>query len=124
VGLIAVDGFDRNARAGALASQPFYEACRHGCRTGAAGVNLFGQLRGFKTQLQRLGKAFDGRVLALPALPQRQRGGFRRGRRAVESSCRTPRRAASLKAATGLDLTLTLRRLEKSGVLSDGRLAF
>ena len=54
------------ARAGALASQAFYEACR--ARLSEQGLlvaNLFGQLRGYKTQLQRLGKAFDGRVLAL-----------------------------------------------------------
>jgi spermidine synthase len=51
--LIAVDGFDSNARAGAL-RPAFYEACRARLSDGwAAVVNLFGQLRGFKTQLQR-----------------------------------------------------------------------
>ena len=36
---------------------------------GLLAVNMFGELRGFKTQLQRLQKAFDGRVLALPPCP-------------------------------------------------------
>jgi spermidine synthase len=68
--LIAVDGFDSNARAGALAGQAFYAACRRRLTAdGLLVVNMFGELRGFKTQLQRLNKAFDGRVLALPPAP-------------------------------------------------------
>ncbi len=40
--LIAVDGFDRHARAGALATQPFYEACRARLSDrGLLAVNLF-----------------------------------------------------------------------------------
>jgi len=124
--LIAVDGFDRHARAGALATQPFYEACRARLSDrGLLAVNLFGQLRGFKTQVQRLGKAFEGRVLALPELESGNVVAFGALGEPVDSELAELRvRAASLKAATGLDLTPTLRRLEKSGVLPDGRLVF
>ena len=120
--LIAVDGFDRHARAGALASLPFYTACRARLAPeGILSVNLFGQLRGFKTQLQRLRSAFDGRVLSLPECDSGN----------VVALASTPGgqsfdlanlklRAANLKADTGLDLLPTLRRLEKSGACPDG----
>ena len=120
--LIAVDGFDRHARAGALATQAFYTACRTRLAAdGILSVNLFGQLRGFKAQLQRLRKAFDGRVLDLPecdsgnvvALATAPGGQFL-------DLATLKLRAAGLKAATGLDLLPTLRRVEKSGTCPDG----
>ena len=88
---------------------------------GILSVNLFGQLRGFKTQLQRLRSAFNGRVLSLPECDSGN----------VVALASTPGgqsldlanlklRAADLKAVTGLDLLPTLRRLEKSGACPDG----
>ena len=124
--LIAVDGFDRNARAGALASQVFYEACR--ARLSEQGLlvaNLFGQLRGYKTQLQRLGKAFDGRVLALAPVASGNVVAFAAAGEPVESSLIELRQqAAALKAATGLDLAPTLKQLEKAGLAPAGNIRF
>lgn len=124
--LIAVDGFDRNARAGALASQAFYEACR--ARLSEQGLlvaNLFGQLRGYKTQLQRLGKAFDGRVLALAPVSSGNVVAFAAAGEPVERSLIELReQAAALKAATGLDLAPTLKRLEKAGLAPAGNIRF
>lgn len=120
--LIAVDGFDRHARAGALATQPFYAACRERLAPdGILSVNLFGQLRGFKTQLQRLRKAFDGRVLDLPECDSGNVVALATtpGGHALDLST-LKGRATGLKAATGLDLLPTLRRLEKSGTCPDG----
>ena len=119
--LIAVDGFDSNARAGALASQAFYAACRRRLTAdGLLVVNMFGELRGFKTQLQRLNKAFDGRVLALPPCPSGNVVAFATTGAAVELSLATLReRAKALKDATGLDLAPTIRRMEKSGTYWD-----
>jgi spermidine synthase len=119
--LIAVDGFDSKASAGALAGQPFYEACRARLSDrGLLTVNLFGQMRGFKAQLQRLRKAFGGRVLALPAVDSGNVVAFATAGEAVELSLATLReRAKALKAATGLDLAPTIRRLAQSGSLPD-----
>ena len=114
--LIAVDGFDRHARAGALATQPFYAACRARlAEDGVLAVNLFGQLRGFKTQLKRIGNAFDGRVLALPESDSGNVVALAaRGEAMTLSTTALRERAMQLKANTGLDLVPTLKRLEKS----------
>lgn len=121
--LIVVDGFDRHARAGELASQAFYAACRARLSPeGLLSVNLFGQLRGFKTQLQRLRKAFDGQVIDLPEC-----GSGNVVALAAASPTQAPvpldqleARARALKASTGLDLLPTLRRLKKAGRVPDG----
>jgi len=124
--LIVVDGFDRNARAGELASQAFYEACKARLSpNGLLSVNLFGQIRGFKTQLKRLGEAFDDRVFALPPCPSGNVVAFAHGGNPVDTTLAAlGERIAGVKAATGLDLKPTLKRLEKSGQLPDGRIAF
>lgn len=124
--LIAVDGFDRHARAGALASQAFYEACRQRLSAdGLLAVNMFGELRGFKTQLQRLRKAFDGRVLALPPCPSGNVVAFAAAGAAVEVEAELLQaRAAALEANTGLKLGASLKRLDKSGLLAEGVLRF
>lgn len=123
--LIVVDGFDRHARAGELATQAFYEACRTRLTPqGLLSVNLFGQLRGFKTQLQRLRKAFDGQVVDLPEC---ESGNVVALAAASPAPAPVPveqleARARELKTATGLDLLPTLRRLKKAGRLPDGAL--
>ena len=124
--LIAVDGFDRHARAGALTTLPFYQACRARLtENGVLSVNLFGQLRGFKTQLKRISDAFDARVLALPECDSGNVVALAtRGEPAALSLAALHERAAQLKAATGLDLAPTLKRLEKSGSFSDSKVTF
>ena len=124
--LIVVDGFDRNARAGALATQPFYEACRSRLSdSGLLSVNLFGQIRGFKTQLKRLTQAFDGHMLALPPSDSGNVVALASAGNPVDTTLAQLReRAAQLKADTGLDLKSTLKRMEKSGQFAGGQIGF
>lgn len=66
--LILVDGYDNNARFGGLGTQDFYRDCRTNLsRNGLIALNLFGRARGYGRQLDNLYRAFDGRVLSLPA---------------------------------------------------------
>ena len=66
--LILVDGFDENARAGALDTLPFYQMCRARLTgNGLMAVNLLGHSRGFKASVERIHQAFDERALAFPS---------------------------------------------------------
>ncbi|HNE15088.1 MAG TPA: fused MFS/spermidine synthase [Rhodocyclaceae bacterium] len=123
--LIAVDGFDRHARAGDLATLPFYQACwTRLSERGVMAVNLFSGQRGFKGRQDAIREAFDGRLCMLPpsetgnAIALAVRGA------PIELSHDTLlARAAALKADTGLDLPPTLKRLDAAGGLPDGRLS-
>ncbi|HRP98824.1 MAG TPA: fused MFS/spermidine synthase, partial [Rhodocyclaceae bacterium] len=65
---VLVDGFDRNARAGALATLPFYQAVRARLSgRGLMSVNLFGRARGFRASVERITSAFDDRAIAFPS---------------------------------------------------------
>jgi spermidine synthase len=66
--LILVDGYDQNARFGALGSEAFYRDCRD-ClgKRGVLALNLFGRSRGYAKQLDNLARAFDARTLPLEA---------------------------------------------------------
>jgi spermidine synthase len=70
-GVIQVDLYDREARGPVLDSVAFYRACR--AALGPAGVmtvNLFGEDESFQRSRQNLRRAFDGRVVYLPALAE------------------------------------------------------
>ena len=63
---IMVDGYDQNARFGALGTEAFYRDCRKRLsKRGLLVLNLFGRTHGYKKQIENLRAAFDGRVLAL-----------------------------------------------------------
>jgi len=63
---IMVDGYDHNARFGALGTEAFYRDCRARLtRRGLLVLNLFGRTHGYRQQVENLRAAFDGRVLAL-----------------------------------------------------------
>ena len=63
---IMVDGYDHNARFGALGTEAFYRDCRARLsKRGLLVLNLFGRTHGYKKQLENLRAVFDGRVLAL-----------------------------------------------------------
>ena len=63
---IMVDGYDHNARFGALGSESFYRDCRARLtKRGLLVLNLFGRTHGYKKQLENLRAAFNDRVLAL-----------------------------------------------------------
>lgn len=63
---LMVDGYDENARFGALGSEAFYADCRrHLSKNGVMVLNLFGRSKGFTRQVDALRVVFKGRVLAL-----------------------------------------------------------
>ena len=122
--LILVDGFDENARAGALDSEAFYAACRTRLtNTGLVAVNLFGQRRGYKAGVARLERAFDKRVIVLPPGESGNVIGFGLGDESVSTTLEELRqRSSKLKEATGLDLKPTLARLQLTQSLPGGQL--
>ncbi len=66
--LILVDGFDEDARPGALDTLPFYQMCRARLNSnGIMAVNLLGRSRGYKSSIERISNSFDDRVLAFPS---------------------------------------------------------
>ena len=66
--VIVIDGYDAESQVEALSTPVFYRNCARAL--GDAGilvVNLWGGDRNFSTCVDRLAKAFDGRVACLPA---------------------------------------------------------
>jgi spermidine synthase len=121
---ILVDGFDRNARAGALDTAPFYEAARARLTDeGLMSVNLFGRSRGFRASLGRIATAFDGRALAFPSCDSGNVVALAAaGEGVAVDAVELRERARALKAGTGLDLLPTVTRLEQAGSLPGGAL--
>ena len=111
--LILVDGFDADARAGALDTQPFYQACRaHLAGMGLLSVNLLGRSRGFKGSVDRIKSAFDQRAMVFPSCDYGNAIAFA----AMGEPIRMPLgelslQAVALRKATGLNLLPTLARL-------------
>jgi len=118
------DGFDAEARAGALDTEPFYQACR--ARLSERGLfcsNLLGHNRGFKGSVERIKAAFDGRVAVFPSCDSGNTIAFACGGEAVDISLNEMRqRAVELKKANGLDLGPTISRLQLAHPLPDERL--
>lgn len=119
---VLVDGFDRNARAGALDTLPFYQAVRSRLSDrGLMAVNLFGRSRGYKASLERIITAFDDRALAFPSVDSGNVVAFAAAGEPIERSLAELReRAALLKSGTGLDLLPTVTRLEQAGTVPGG----
>lgn len=122
--LILVDGFDHNARCGALDTLPFYLNCR--ARLSANGLlvtNLFGNARGFRASVGRIGEAFDARSLVFPAGDSGNVIAVAAAGRAIETPLAELRaRAATLKRTTGLDLAPRVTRLQFTKPLPGGLL--
>lgn len=73
-GVIQVDLYDMHARGPAIESLRFYRACREAlAEPGVCVINLFGRHASFERNLRRIERAFGGRVLALPAIPEGNR---------------------------------------------------
>ncbi len=121
---LLVDGFDADARCGALDTVPFYQACRSRLsEQGLLAVNLLGRNRGFAASVARLREAFDGRVAVLPSCDSGNAIAFACGGEPVDVALDTLRaRALGLKADTRLDLLPTLTRLQLGHPLPEGRL--
>lgn len=114
---IMVDGYDANARFGALGSEDFYRDCRARLsRRGLLVLNLFGRTHGYKNQIDNLRAAFDNRVLALPPVE----GGnaiaiAAAGETLYVDSQSLKAEALKLYEATGLKLAATITRMEQVG---------
>jgi spermidine synthase len=117
---IMVDGYDQNARFGALGTEAFYRDCRARLtKRGLLVLNLFGRSRGYRQQLDSLSEVFNGRVLALPPIesaPGTSDGGnaivFAAVGETMAIDPQTLREgAARLEKLTGLKLARTVMRL-------------
>lgn len=121
---ILVDGYDRNARAGALDTLPFHQAVHARLSEhGLMAANLFGRARGYKASLERIVDASGGRAVAFPSCDSGNVVAFAAAGEPIERSMDELRlRARQLKEETGLDLGPTVTRLEQSGTLPGAHL--
>lgn len=119
---ILVDGFDPEARSGPLDTEPFFLASRsHLSDRGIFCVNLLGRNKGFKASVERIGKAFDGRLAVFPSCDSGNTIAFATAGDPLAIPIDTLReRALALKKATRLDLLPTISRLQLSHPLPDG----
>ncbi len=125
---IMVDGYDHNARFGAMGTEAFYRDCR--ARLGRQGMlvlNLFGRTHGYRRQIDNLRAAFDDRVLALPPIDEDNHGGnaivfAAVGERLTLDTPTLHAEAARLHAETGIKLAGTLIRLDQAIAGGTGKL--
>jgi len=112
---IMVDGYDHNARFGALGTEAFYRDCRARLsKRGLLVLNLFGRAHGYRSQIDNLRVAFDNRVLALPPVD----GGNAIAFAAVGEAITVDSQGLRIEAdrvykATGLKLMPTIARIEQ-----------
>ncbi len=120
--LILVDGFDENARPGALDTVPFYQAVRaHLSDDGIMAVNLLGRSRGFTDSVERIRSAFDGRALAFPSCDSGNAISFAATGEPIRMALDDLKEMAlALKQTTGLNLLHTLTRLEQAQTCAGG----
>ena len=121
---ILLDGFDDLAKAGALDTLPFYQACRSRLNEhGLLAINLLGKNRGFQGSVERIREAFDGRVIVFPSCESGNTIAFACAGEAICISLDTMReKATALKIDSGLDLLPTISRLQLSQSFPDGML--
>ncbi|UCV07222.1 fused MFS/spermidine synthase [Dechloromonas denitrificans] len=122
---ILADGFDPEARAGALDTLPFYQACR--ARLSERGLfcaNLLGRNKSFQASAERIRTAFDGRLTVFPSCDSGNTIVFATGGEPVDVSLDELReRAVKLKQDSGLDLLPTISRLQLGASFPDSRLS-
>ena len=103
---LIVDAYDAAARGPVLSSPEFYAHCRAALTlegTSVLAVNLFGKHESFRQNIRNIGRAFDGRMLALPATDRGNVIVFAFAGLSIDVSIADLRkRATALKAATGL----------------------
>jgi spermidine synthase len=122
--MMLIDGYDPEARAGVLDTEPFYQACRARLSDkGICSVNLLGRNKGFAGSVERIRSAFDDRVAVFPSCDSGNTIAFATGGEPVDVSLNELRsRATQLKKETRLDLLPTISRLQLAYPLPDGRL--
>lgn len=120
--LILVDGYDPEARAGALDTAPFYSACRARLsERGLLGVNLLGGNKGFRGSIEQISVAFDGRIAVFPPCASGNTIAFASGGQGVAVSFEEMReQALQLKKNFRLNLLPTINRLQQSRAPTDG----
>lgn len=122
--LILVDGFDADAKSGALDTLPFYLNCK--ARLGDEGllvVNLLSRRKNFSRSLERLADAFDGRTLAFPSCDSGNAVAFAASGEPVRLTLGEFKAALlALKKETGLNLLPTLTRIEQGHACIEGQL--
>ena len=113
---IMVDGYDHNARFGALGTESFYRDCRKRLsKRGLLVLNLFGRAHGYKKQLENLRAAFDDRVLALAPVEGGNAVAFAaNGERVALEMAMLRADAKRLFDETGIKFTGTLVRLDQA----------
>jgi spermidine synthase len=124
---ILVDGFDKNGKAGALDTLPFYQACR--ARLTSAGllsVNLLERNREFSASKERIAAAFDDQALVFPSSGSSSNAiAFARGREPVDIGFEELlERTRAIHRQTGLDLAPAVYQLQIEGCLIKNRLLF
>ena len=114
--LILVDGFDENARCGALESLPFYQACRARLsRNGVMAVNMLTRSKSFNRTTALIAEAFDDRALVFPSCESGNAIAFAAAGEPIEVSFDDLKEnALALKGETGLNLLPTLTRLAQA----------
>src|SRR5574340_220203 len=114
--LILVDGFDQHARAGALETLPFYQACRSRLSNdGVMAVNLLTHGRSFKRTSAHIMEAFEDRALLFPSCESGNVVALAAAGHAIELSFDDLKESAqALKEQTGLNLLPTLARLAQA----------
>ncbi len=120
---IMVDGYDHNARFGALGTEAFYRDCRARLtRRGLLALNLFGRAHGYRRQIENLRAAFDDRVLALAPVEGGNAIAFAVCGDGVALAMPMLRAdAARLKTETGITFTSTLVRIDQATAALAGR---
>jgi len=103
---LIVDAYDAAARGPVLASPSFFADCRAALmneRVSVLAVNLFGKHRSYNAAIANIDRAFDGRMLVLPASERGNVIAFGFAGPPFEASVADLReRADALKEATGL----------------------
>jgi spermidine synthase len=115
--LIMVDGYDENARSGALDTLPFYQACRARLSdNGITAINLLTRsMRRYDASIKRLAEAFDDRTLVFPSCESGNAIAFAVSGDQIEMSFDDLKeKVLALKDETGLNLQPTLARLAQA----------
>jgi len=118
---LVVDAYDAAARGPVLSSPAFYAACRAALpidEIGVMAVNLFGKHASFQQNIRAIFRAFDGRMLVLPAS---ERGnvvafGFA-GPEAEFALGALRRQAAALRERTGLEFSRWLAGFKRANAI-------
>lgn len=113
---IMVDGYDHNARFGALGTEGFYRDCRARLsRRGLLVLNLFGRAHGYRRQVENLRAVFDDRVLALDPVEGGNAIAFAANGEPVTLDMPMFRAdAARLRRETGISFAATLARIDRA----------